>query len=265
MNQTEREQHQFPGKEGAPPPTTNGAREIGSRSARSALSRYPVVFILIGITGVIFLLQVLAGALYGFDLIIALGAKDAGAIDSGQIWRFVTPVFIHGGVLHFGVNMYSLYVVGRPVEIFFGHWRMLAIYLLSGIAGVLLSLALSPDTLSVGASGAIFGLLGALGVFYFLNRSTFGEAGSIQLRQIVMVALLNLALGLSPGIDNWGHLGGLLYGAALTWFIGPQYSLQRDEITDRPYIRDQRPWGKVWPVVLVGAAVLLILAIVLMI
>jgi rhomboid protease GluP len=128
-----------------------------------------------------------------------------------------------------------------------------------------MSLALSPDTLSVGASGAIFGLLGALGVFYFTNRTAFGKAGTFYLRQIAFVALINLALGLRPGIDNWGHLGGLIVGAALTWFVGPVISVGHDEITGQRIVRDERPWENAWPAALVGGAVLLILAIALMI
>jgi rhomboid protease GluP len=228
------------------------------------IRRFPVTFGLIGVTGIVFVLQYLTIFLIGFDLVIDLGAKYTQGILEGQVWRFVTPVFIHGGLLHFGVNMYSLFVIGRPVEAFFGHWRMLVIYLLSGIGGVLMSLALSPGTISVGASGAIFGLLGALGVFYFINRAAFGKAGAFQLRQIVFVALINLALGLNPGIDNWGHLGGLIVGAALTWFIGPVFSVGRDEITGQPIIRDERPWAQAWPAALVGGTALLVLAIALM-
>ena len=229
---------------GKSPPVQEPTRDPGARPITETIKRFPVTFGLIGVTGIVFLLQTLATLAIGFDLVIELGAKYTQGILEGQVWRFFTPIFIHGGLLHFGVNMYSLFIIGRPVEAFFGAWRMLVIYLLSGIGGVLMSLALSPDTLSVGASGSIFGLLGALGVF---------------------LALINLALGLNPGIDNWGHLGGLIVGAALTWFIGPVISVERDEISGQPIVRDERPWEKAWPAALVGGAALLILAIALMI
>jgi len=156
--------------------------------------------------------------------------------------------------------MYSLYAIGPIVERFFGAGRTLTLYLLSGIAGVVLSLSFSPYP-SVGASGAIFGLLGSLGAFLFANRSTFGQAGRIQLRQIILVALLNLGLGLSPGIDNWGHLGGLLFGTVFTWFIGPDLQFVRDELTDRVYLTDRRPWRKIWPAIMIGSVVLALFAL----
>jgi membrane associated rhomboid family serine protease len=107
----------------------------------------------------------------------------------------------------------------------------------------------------VGASGAVFGLLGALGVFLYRNRPVFGAMGRRQLQHIAMVALFNLALGLSPGIDNWGHLGGLLYGAGLAWFAGPLLQLAATE-ADRPRLVDERPWEAARPALLLGAALL---------
>ncbi len=188
------------------------------------------------------------------------GAKDNSAIAGGQVWRFLTPIFIHGNILHFLVNMYSLYAIGSVVERFFGPWRTLALYLLSGIGGVVFGLSFS-TYLAVGASGAIFGLLGSLGVFLFKHRSTFGQAGTLQLRQIIMIALLNLGLGLSPGIDNWGHLGGLLSGTALAWFIGPSFELVRGETPPLVYLVDRRPWRQVWPTVLVGTLTIVFMAL----
>ncbi len=226
---------------------------------RRRVNRAPVTYRLIGVTLAVFLLQLGSQAILGFDLVATLGAKDNRAIAAGQIWRFFTPVFIHGGVLHFFVNMYSLHAIGPAVEIFFGAWRTLALYLLSGIAGVVLSIGFSPYR-SVGASGAIFGLLGALGALLYSNRSAFGQHGAMQLRQIILVALLNLGLGLSPGIDNWGHLGGLLYGGGLAWFVSPDYQVTRDELTGKITLLDQRPWTKAWRLVILGAIVIVLLA-----
>ena len=203
----------------------------------------------------------LSQSVLGFDLVALMGAKDNASIAAGQVWRFITPVFIHGGYFHLIINLYSLYAIGPVVERFFGPWRTLALYLLSGTAGVLLSLSFSSYR-SVGSSGAIFGLLGSLGAFLYANRSTFGRAGAIQLRQVVLVALFNLALGLSPGIDNWGHLGGLIFGAGLTWFTGPNFAIARDEAADRFMLVDQQPWRRVWLKVLLGAVVVASLALV---
>jgi len=220
----------------------------------------PVTYGLIGATLFVFLAQMLSQSVLGFDLVTVLGAKDNVAIATGQVWRFITPVFIHGGYFHLFINLYSLNAIGPTVERFFGPWRTLVLYLLSGTAGVLLSLSFSSYR-SVGASGAIFGLLGSLGAFLYANRSTFGRAGAIQLRQIVLVALFNLGLGLSPGIDNWGHLGGLIFGAGLTWFTGPNFAIVRDGTAGRFILVDQQPWRRVWPRVLLSAVVVASLAL----
>ncbi len=219
----------------------------------------PGTLAIIGFTVFVFALQTASNLLLGGDLLLTLGAKVNTAISAGQIWRLVTPIFLHIGILHVGVNMYSLYIVGPPVERLFGLRRMLVIYLLSGVAGVGFSLAFSSAP-SAGASGAIFGLLGALGGFLFLHRSLFGRAGSLQLRQIILVAVLNLAIGLSPGIDNWGHLGGLLAGLALAYAIGPRFEAAMISI-GQPHWTDRRSWDQVWQRTLVSAAVVLLLCL----
>jgi rhomboid protease GluP len=211
----------------APSPT--GPAGIPSAPAPAAPSflqrirRFPATFGLIAVTVLVFIAQLLSKALVGSDIVLYYGAKINESLAAGEAWRLVTPVFLHAGLLHIGVNMYSLWALGPAVERFFGRARFLVVYLLSGISGVLLSLAMSPNP-SVGASGAIFGLLGALAAFLYLHRATFGQLGAMQLRQLVFVALINLGMGLTPGIDNWGHVGGLVAGVALAWFLGPRFS-----------------------------------------
>jgi len=244
------------GQAGAPPPAPFPARRP---DLRARMAGYPVTFGLLALTLLVFLLQLLTQVLLGVDLVLVLGAKVNSAIVQGQVWRLVTPIFIHAGGAHLFINMYSLFAIGPSVERFFGRARTLTVYLLSGIAGVLLSLTFSPNV-SVGASGAIFGLLGALGVLLYRNRPVFGAMGRRQLQQIVLVALFNLALGLSPGIDNWGHLGGLIYGSGLAWFAGPLLEVAASE-TDRPRLVDHRPWDEARPVLLLGAALLIALSL----
>lgn len=211
----------------APSPT--GPAGIPSAPTPSAPSflqrirRFPATVGLIALTVLVFVAQLLSQTLAGGDLVLYYGAKINENLAAGEAWRLLTPVFLHAGLLHIGVNMYSLWALGPAVERFFGHARFLIVYLLSGICGVLLSLVLSPNA-SVGASGAIFGLLGALATFLYLHRATFGQLGAMQLRQLVFVALINLAMGLTPGIDNWGHVGGLVAGAVLAGFLGPRFS-----------------------------------------
>jgi membrane associated rhomboid family serine protease len=206
-------------------------------------------------TGAVFVLQLAGQVLFGSDVVIELGAKANDLILAGQVWRLVTPVFIHGGVLHLGVNMYSLFALGPPVERFFGAPRMLALYLLSGISGVVFSLAFNRFP-SVGASGAIFGLLGALAMFLYLHRGLLGPAGRMQLQQLVVVGALNLVYGaMNPGIDLWGHIGGLAAGAACAAYFGPQLA-QEITLGVPMGLTDARPWPGVWPrVAVAGIAV----------
>lgn len=229
-------------------------------SLRQRIGRFPATYGLIGATLVVFLLQLASTQLLGVDVVLALGAKINDAIAAGEVWRLITPVFIHIGLLHFFVNMYSLYAIGPAVERFFGSQRMLILYLLSGFGGVVMSMAFSASP-SVGASGAIFGLLGALGTFLFIHRHTFGRAATFQFRQIVIVALLNLGLGLVPGIDNWGHVGGLITGSGLTAALGPSLEPVWG-VETQPRLTDRRPWRTTWPRAVTALVILSALALV---
>lgn len=239
-------------------PARPGAQPTKSRPG---FKQFPGSYSLIAITMFVFLGQFLSIELFQFDWLIELGAKSRPEILSGEIWRFVTPMFLHLSIPHIFVNMYSLYAIGPAVERFFGAARFVAIYLLCGIAGVILSLAFSPYR-SAGASGAIFGLLGSLGAFLYLHRDLFGRFGRQQLRQIVFVALLNLGFGLSVnGIDNWGHLGGLLAGIALTLFLGPRYEVVWASVDDGRLV-DRQPWGAVRVLFLAASGLLSAIALV---
>jgi rhomboid protease GluP len=155
----------------------------------------------------------------GFEvpLLRSLGA-NYGIQESHQIWRLITYMFLHGSLIHILVNMYSLVALGNQIETFFGRWKFFIIYLLSGIAGGMLSAAISPGATSVGASGAIFGLLGAMLYFGFHYRAYFGQAVKMQ---ILPVIAINLAIGfLLPNIDNWCHIGGLVGGFLVTMAVG---------------------------------------------
>jgi rhomboid protease GluP len=203
-------------------------------------SRFPGTIAFISITLLVFLGQTATSQWFGHDRLLEIGAKSRTAILSGEVWRFITPIFLHVGISHIFVNMYSLYAIGPAVERFFGTPRFMITYLLAGISGVIFSLALSPYP-SAGASGAIFGMLGALAAFLYRHRGLFGRFGRLQLRQIVIVAVLNLGLGLMPGIDNWGHLGGLIAGALLGWSLGPRFEVVW-VWTDQGQLVDRLPW-----------------------
>lgn len=231
-----------------------------SPSLRENIERFRGSYGLIGFTVLVFAGQWLSLNVYGRDLLLEWGAKSRPEMAAGQVWRFVTPLFLHVSLPHLLVNMYSLYAIGPAVERFFGTPRFIALYLLSGISGVLFSLAFSPFP-SAGASGSIFGLLGALAAFLYLHRALFGRFGRLQLRQLVVVALLNLALGLMPRIDNWGHVGGLVAGVLLAWSLGPVFRVVW-LTTEQGQLVDQRPWHDARTSALVAAGVLSGLALV---
>lgn len=151
------------------------------------------------------------------------GAKINQLVAAGQVWRLFTAMFIHIGVLHLLFNLYALNALGPLVEGYFGHVRYAAIYLLGGLFGSLASYAFSPVA-SAGASGAIFGLAGAVTVYFLRYRENFGARGRAILQNMFIVIGINLVFGLSmPGIDNWGHMGGLVGGAIVTWGLMPRY------------------------------------------
>ena len=191
----------------------------------------------------------------GGDLPAALGIKINELIALGELWRLFTPMLLHGSLLHIGFNMYALFIFGPGLERHFGHARFLALYILSGFAGNVASLMFSAAP-SLGSSTAIFGLLGAQGVFLYQNRELFGGSARRALNNIISIAVINLIIGLSPGIDNWGHLGGLVGGTLFAWFAGPLLSLEgfqpQISVVDRREDRD---------VLLAGALVGLVFAL----
>lgn len=206
-------------------PTPTG--EESGRSVRVHLPMQPVrlTYVLLGLIIAVFLAQLASIFFLGDDYIEVWGAKVNSLIVQGEWWRLVTPIFIHSSanILHIVFNAYALYILGREVETFYGSLRFLIIFFIAGISGSIASLFLNRYA-SVGASGAIFGLIGAEGVFLYLNRRILGERSRRALQNVIGLIVLNLLIGLQGGIDNWAHLGGLIGGAALSWFIGPRWA-----------------------------------------
>jgi rhomboid protease GluP len=186
-------------------------------------------YALIGFTVFIFILQMLAPAsfddtAYGTDKVTYLGARISQEIDDGQIWRLITPVFLHGSLMHIFFNMYALLSVGSLLERHFGHGRFLLMYFLGAFSGNVLSYLFTQGW-SVGASTAVFGLIAAEGIFFYQNRELFGEYARSAIGNAVFIIVINLFLGLAPNIDAWGHIGGLFGGAMFAWFAGPKWML----------------------------------------
>jgi len=161
--------------------------------------------------------------------------------------RFITCNLFHlsfllGNIPHLLMNTYSLQNIGPEVERLFGPGRFVATYLVAGVAGNILSAINTPNP-SLGASGAIFGLLGAYYTFLNCNGQLFGRTASIQMDSVGRTLFMNVLFGLaSPGIDNWGHIGGALGGALMAYYVGPKLFIAQlpngsRMIVDKPTFR----------------------------
>ncbi|MBT2643793.1 rhomboid family intramembrane serine protease [Bacillus sp. ISL-41] len=168
-------------------------------------------YLFIAVQVLMFLVLEAAGGSTDTSTLIKFGAKFNPLILEGEWWRFFTPIIIHIGFLHLFMNTLALYYLGMMVERLYGNMRFLFIYIISGFSGVLASFIFSPN-LSAGASGAIFGCFGALLYFGVAKPRLFWRTLGLN---ILVVLGINLAFGFTiPGIDNAGHIGGLVGGFA---------------------------------------------------
>ena len=176
------------------------------------------------LTGKLFMLNIIMFGLQTWNpRLTSLGAKRSDLILEGrQLHRLLTPVFLHGGIGHLLANSYSLKSMGLNVERSFGPQRFIATYLVSGVVGNVVSAIQSPNP-AVGASGAIFGLVGAYYTFLSRNQDIFGYSGQMQKNSILETIGMNVLLGMTnPMIDNWGHVGGFIGGVGMAYLIGPK-------------------------------------------
>ncbi|MEZ5066499.1 MAG: rhomboid family intramembrane serine protease [bacterium] len=177
--------------------------------------------ILAGI-GVYWAMSLIAGGPADMAVLVAFGGNFRPLVWAGEWWRLVVSMFLHAGWLHLLLNGYALFVLGRNVEAFYGPWKLLALFLGSGIAGSFAS-ALLWNPLSVGASGGIFGLLGASLVFAFRWRSMLEKRVTwVMGTALLPWVVLNLVIGVVfPYIDMAAHVGGLAGGALLALVFSP--------------------------------------------
>lgn len=196
---------------------------------RFALSQNPrfVTNILIGINVAVYVvLAILSRNFTQIDLntLVNAGAQVNFLVSQGQYWRIFTAMFLHFSIAHIGLNMLSLFFIGPAVEVFYGKWRYLVIYLVSGLAGGILTFFVSPaQTIAAGASGAIFGVFGALGIFYIANRQALGTYGRGAITNWLFWIAINLVYGFAvPGIGIWDHIGGLLTGMVVAFLLMPR-------------------------------------------
>ena len=203
-----------------------------------AFSRLPITFGLIAACAAVYVLVAAAGSTVGAPLVrglllqpqevLALGALVPALVAEGEAWRLLTSLFLHSGFTHLALNMISLYFLGSFAEVSFGRSRFLALYFISGIAGGLAYLYFGAfNSPAVGASGAIFGLLG--GVFGFaIRRGTFSMRNPV-INQLLILTAINLFLGATiPNVSNTVHIGGLVGGIVFGYLIAPPvYSQKR--------------------------------------
>jgi membrane associated rhomboid family serine protease len=181
-------------------------RQASTVAGGTPIRRPVVTYTLIGMTAAIYLMQMVAGV---NNVAGDWGMWPVGIAIGGEWWRLVTAAFLHGSFLHLAFNMYVLFALGPTLERILGHGRYLTLYILAALGGGVASYAFSDiRTVSVGASGAIFGLMGALVVA--------GRRLRYDITQVLVLLGINVVIGfISPGVDWRAHLGGLVTGAAV--------------------------------------------------
>lgn len=194
-----------------------------------------ITYIIMGICVLLYLLTSFAGGnildqnpniLYRFGALVNINFIGSNHI---ELFRLVSSAFLHASLLHLMCNMYSLYIIGPQLESFFGKTKFIIIYIVSGVIGNLLSMAfLQDNVVSVGASGAIFGLLGAL--LYFGYHYRVYLSGVIK-SQIIPLIILNFGIGfVASGINNFAHIGGLIGGILISMAVGVKYKSKKSDI-----------------------------------
>ncbi|KAI3439315.1 Rhomboid domain-containing protein [Psidium guajava] len=192
-------------------------------------------------TNVILAINILvyAGQVATQGKLLSWGAKINHLIDKGQWWRLATSSLLHANAMHLMVNCYSLNSIGPTVEAVSGPKKYLTVYATSAIASSAMSYLLNKGS-SVGASGAIFGLVGYMAVYIARHRGLIRDANE-DLKHIAKVIILNMVIGLSSkGIDNWGHVGGLLGGVVTPWLLDPAWKLRHRSSDGRRIIIDTK-------------------------
>lgn len=188
--------------------TSNKAEDVFSKKTPY------ITYILIFINILFYVLSIISNSFYNSMVL------NPSKILNGEYYRLLSCIFMHGGIIHLLCNMYCLYVIGPQVESFFGKIKYIVIYLLSGIIGSLMSLAIT-NSISLGASGAIFGLLGSILYFGYHYRVYLSQAIKSQ---IIPLIVLNLFLGfILNGVDNAAHIGGLIGGILVSMMVGVKY------------------------------------------
>jgi membrane associated rhomboid family serine protease len=215
-----------------------------TQSLRDVTPKTPVTQALVIANVAVFVLAIALGAgvvVPDARVMIKLGTNFTPLTLDGQWWRLLTSMFLHFGLIHIAFNMLALYVNGTVAERIFGSLRYLVIYLVAGLCGSVASLLWHSQVNSAGASGAIFGVLGAMIAFYLRKEGGVPpEVSKAQLNSAGLFVFYNLVLGASAHIDNAAHLGGLTGGFVMGFLLSRP--LQADRAT--------KNWGRQWLIAL---------------
>ena len=191
------------------------------------------------------------------QVLLDLGAMFGPLIADGQYWRLFTAIFLHVGLLHLAFNGFGLAIFGSIVEGAYGHARFALIYLVAGLSGSVASYMVNSTAVAAGASGAIFGVLGALAAYFAAQRNVFGETARRSMIGVLILAVLNLAFGfVIPGIDNMAHLGGFAAGLAMGFALAPSYTVVVSAFGASVVRTDSRRLPRRWWIVPIAVAVL---------
>ncbi|HEV8581040.1 MAG TPA: rhomboid family intramembrane serine protease [Thermoanaerobaculia bacterium] len=186
--------------------------------------RTPVTTLLLVSIWALFVVETFQGGSTSERTLVELGANVPQLVLAGQYWRLVASMFLHIGLVHLLVNSWALYQLGSLFEILLGSFSLVVVYFLSGIAGSVASVLFIRADLSAGASGAIFGVMGALISFLLKRREMLTPQARSLLMQLLLWAGINVFLGFSiPGIDNAAHLGGAAAGFVLGLGVRPRF------------------------------------------
>lgn len=189
----------------------------------SGVPRTPVVtWVLLAVNVLIWLAMENRGGSRDTEVLLDFGAMFGPLIADGEYRRLFMAMFLHVGLVHLLFNVFGLFIFGRVVERIYGHLSFIAIYVLAGLSGSVASYIFNSIAIGAGASGAIFGILGAFAAFFTVRRGVLGEMGRQNLSGILFMVAINLFFGfVTPGIDNWAHMGGFIAGFALGLALVP--------------------------------------------
>jgi len=223
-------------------------QQAGGEFSLPGAERRPIAtWALLGINIAVWLAAAAAGSTEDPEVLLDFGAMSGPLIADGQYWRLFTAMFLHVGHVHLLVNGFGLFIFGQLVERTYGHARFLIIYVLAGLSGSVVSYLFNTVFIGAGASGAIFGVLGALAAFFVAQRRTFGEMARRNLAGVLVLVSINLSYGwVTPGIDNWAHMGGFAAGIVLGLALAPQYKLVLSQLGLPSGLKDSNSLARRW-------------------